>query len=149
MDISLNEYVPAGSVSVNVWEMIGIPSRGAQLHTRIHQGLPLVYFKRLAALLNVPEGHLRQYLGITPTTFSRRAATDRLSTVESDRLCSLVGALDTAHSLFENDLGMASEWMRSPAMGLDSRLPLEMMRTRVEAEAVFELIGRLKYGVCF
>lgn len=104
--------------------------------------------KRLAALLNVPEGHLRQYLGITPTTFSRRAATDRLSTVESDRLCSLVGALDTAHSLFENDLGMASEWMRSPAMRLDSRLPLEMMRTRVEAEAVFELIGRLKYGVC-
>lgn len=36
--------------------------------------------------------------------------------------------------------------MRSPAIGLDSRSPLEMMGTRVEAQAVIDLIGRLENG---
>ncbi|WP_201782100.1 antitoxin Xre/MbcA/ParS toxin-binding domain-containing protein [Pseudomonas sp. RIT-PI-q] len=128
--------------------MIGLPSRGAQLHKWIHQGLPLLFYKRVATVLNVLEGRLREYLGITPSAFSRRVATGRLNTVESDRLCSLVGALDAAYSLYVNDLEIAREWMRSPAMGLASRLPLDMMRSRVEAKAVIDLIGRLESGVC-
>lgn len=36
--------------------------------------------------------------------------------------------------------------MKSPAFGLDSRAPLEMMGTHVEAQAVIDLIGRLETG---
>jgi len=147
MTLSIKAYEPVGTVSDNVWGMMEMPSRGLQLQQRVHQGLPIVFYKRLAAILDIPETRLRQYLCIAPSAFSRRAAAGRLNTIESDRLCSLVGALDAAYSLFENDLGLAREWMRSPAIGLGSRPPLEMMKSRVEAQAVVDLIGRLENGL--
>lgn len=36
--------------------------------------------------------------------------------------------------------------MKSPAFGLDSRAPLDMLGTRVEALPVIDLIGRLESG---
>jgi putative toxin-antitoxin system antitoxin component (TIGR02293 family) len=53
---------------------------------------------------------------------------------------------DAAPDLFEGDLRAAREWMMSPAFGLDSRAPLEMMGTRVEAQAVIDLTGRMGNG---
>ncbi|MHC8376453.1 hypothetical protein ACYZT3_10475 [Pseudomonas sp. MDT1-16] len=74
MDLSVKKYVPVGSAPVNVWRMVGIPSRGAQLHKWIHEDLRLLFYKRLAAVLDVPERRLRQYLCITPSAFSRRVS---------------------------------------------------------------------------
>ncbi|MEX5688941.1 antitoxin Xre/MbcA/ParS toxin-binding domain-containing protein [Pseudomonas silesiensis] len=38
------------------------------------------------------------------------------------------------------------EWMRAPVRGLGWKRPLDMMRTRVETKAVFDLIGQLERG---
>ena len=35
----------------------------------------------------------------------------------------------------------------APTRGLGSKLPLDMMRTRVETKAIFDLIGQLERGV--
>lgn len=148
MSLSIKEYVSNGCTAPeSVWAMMGLPPRGLQLQQWVHQGLPIASFKRLAAILDIPEGRLRQSLCMSPSTLSKRSAAGRLRTLESDRLCSLVNVLDAAYSLFENDLGMTREWMRAPVLGLDSRSPLEMMLYRVEALAVVDLIGRLEAGV--
>lgn len=94
MDLSIKEYDPVESVQADIWAMIGLPARGAELHKLVHQGLPFVFYQRLAVILDVPESELRQYLCISPATISRRAAAAaaaRLNTTESNRLCSLVG----------------------------------------------------------
>ncbi|MFJ3368002.1 antitoxin Xre/MbcA/ParS toxin-binding domain-containing protein [Pseudomonas sp. NPDC086251] len=54
---------------------------------------------------------------------------------------------EQALSLFEDNVAAATESMSSPARGLGSKRPLEMLRTRVESNAVLDLIGRLQRGI--
>jgi hypothetical protein len=60
---------------------------------------------------------------------------------------SSVSASTEALSLLENDVVAATKWMSSQVQGIGSKRPLDMLRTRVETEAVFDLIGRLERGV--
>ncbi|WP_429441085.1 antitoxin Xre/MbcA/ParS toxin-binding domain-containing protein [Pseudomonas sp. ILQ215 TE3946] len=78
---------------------------------------------------------------------ARRAKTGRLNTVESDRLVGLIAVFEQALSLFEDDVSAATKWMCSPVRGLGSRRPIDMLCTRVETNAVLDLIGRLERGV--
>jgi putative toxin-antitoxin system antitoxin component (TIGR02293 family) len=78
---------------------------------------------------------------------ARRAKAGRFNAVESDRLVALVAVFEEALSLFENDVAAATEWMSTPVRGLGSKRPLDMMRTRVETKAVFDLIAGLGRGV--
>ncbi|WP_429581447.1 antitoxin Xre/MbcA/ParS toxin-binding domain-containing protein [Pseudomonas frederiksbergensis] len=54
---------------------------------------------------------------------------------------------EEALSLFENDVAAVTEWMSSPVRGLGSKCPIDMLGTRVEMKAVFDLIDRLERGV--
>lgn len=78
---------------------------------------------------------------------ARRAKAGRFNTVESDCLVSLVAVFEEALSLFENDVAAATEWMSTPVRGLGSKRPIDMLGTRVETKAVFDLIGQLEKGV--
>ncbi|WP_274517742.1 antitoxin Xre/MbcA/ParS toxin-binding domain-containing protein [Pseudomonas sp. GM79] len=49
--------------------------------------------------------------------------------------------------MFEDDVTAATEWMSSPARGLGSKRPLDMLRARVETRAFVDFIGRLESGV--
>jgi putative toxin-antitoxin system antitoxin component (TIGR02293 family) len=71
----------------------------------------------------------------------------RLNTSESDRLVALIALYEEAISLFESDTVAAVKWMSSPVQGLGLKRPLDMLGTRVEANAVLDLIGRLERGV--
>ena len=76
-----------------------------------------------------------------------RAKVGRFNTVESDRLVALISVFQETLTLFEGDVSAAKEWLTSPVRGLGSKRPLEMLGTRVEANAVLDLIGRLERGV--
>ncbi|MNI81310.1 hypothetical protein D3C76_1487800 [compost metagenome] len=92
-------------------------------------------------------GVIAKAICMSPTTLARRAKAGRFNTLESDRLVALVTLFDEALSLLENDKAAATEWMSSPARGLGSKCPIDMLGTRVETKAVFDLIGRLERGV--
>lgn len=104
-------------------------------------------FTRTAAILGLTENQLRQHLRISSSMLARRVSAGRLSTAESDQIYALVGALSAATDLFEGDLCATRQWMKSPVRGLNSRTPLDMMATRVESQAVMDLIGRLEHGI--
>lgn len=145
--LSVKEYQPGPQIPQNVWMTLGLPSRGTMLHDLVHEGLPFEYLERIASFLLVPRGVVSKAICVSPTTMARRAKAGRFDTVESDRLVALVAVFDEALSLFENDQTAATEWMTSPVRGLGSKCPLDMLGTRVEAKAVFDLIGQLERGV--
>ncbi|MNP73099.1 hypothetical protein D3C76_1697680 [compost metagenome] len=84
---------------------------------------------------------------MSPTTKARWARARRFNTAESDRLVAFVTLFDEAISLFENNQTAATEWMTSSVRGLGSKRPIDLLRTRVETKAVFDLIGQLERGV--
>lgn len=59
----------------------------------------------------------------------------------------LAAELEQACSLFKNDAGAAAKWMSSPVQGLWLKRPIDILGTRVEANAVLDVIGGLERGV--
>ena len=144
---SIKEYQPGPQIPQSVWMTLGLPSRGTMLHDLVHEGLPFKYLERIASLLQAQRGVISKAICIAPSTFARRAKAGRFNAVESDRLVALVAVFEEALSLFENDVAATTEWMTSPARGLGSKRPIDMLGTRVETKAVFDLIGQLERGV--
>ena len=143
---SIKEYQPALQIPQSIWMTLGLPSRGTRLHDLVHEGLLFEYLGRIASLLQMQCGVVSKTICLSPTTMARRAKAGRFNTVESDRLVALVVVFEEALSLFEDDVAAATEWMSSPARGLGSKRPLDMIGTRVETNTVVDLIGRLERG---
>jgi putative toxin-antitoxin system antitoxin component (TIGR02293 family) len=144
---SIKEYQPGPQIPQGIWMTLGLPSRGTRLHDLVHEGLPFEYLDRIASLLQTQRVVITKAICISPSTLARREKAGRFNAVESDRLVALVAVFEEALSLFENDVAAATEWMSSPVRGLGSKCPLDMLGTRVEAKAVFDLIGQLERGV--
>jgi len=90
---------------------------------------------------------LSEGLGMSRSTLARREKDGRFTCAESDRLYSLTTVLDAAYELLEGDVWAVRNWMISPAHGLARKAPLQMLRTRVETQAVLDLISQLEHGV--
>lgn len=144
---SIKEYHPGPQIPPSIWMTLGLPSRGTRLHDLVREGLPFEFLDRIASLLQVKRGVISKAICLSPTTLERRAKAGWLNAAESDRLIALIAVFEETLSLFENDVATATEWMSSPARGLGSKRPLDMIGTRVETKAVFDLIGRLERGV--
>ncbi|WP_238540693.1 antitoxin Xre-like helix-turn-helix domain-containing protein [Pseudomonas sp. GM48] len=144
---SIKEYQPGPQIPQSVWMTLGLPSRGTMLHDLVHEGLPFEFLERIASLLQAQRVVIAKAICIAPSTLARRAETGRFNAVESDRLVALVAVFEEVLYLFENDVAAATEWMSVPVRGLGSKRPIDMLRTRVETKAVFDLIGRLVRGV--
>lgn len=135
------------SIPGNIWEAIGLPSCGTRLYELIHQGLPIELLDQTESLLQMPRADISHAIGVAATTLAHRAKAGRFNTDESNRLVTLIGVFEQASSLFENDTVAVTKWMCSPVRGLGLKRPLDMLGTRVEANAVLDLIGRPERGV--
>lgn len=89
---------------------------------------------------------LSEAVGMSRSSLARRAKSGRLTCAEGDRLYSLTTVLDAAYELLEGDVLAVRNWMISPARGLGRNAPLNMLRSRVETQAVLDLISRLEHG---
>lgn len=144
---TIKEYQPGPQIPQSIWMNLGLPSRGTRLHDLVREGLPFEFLDQIASLLQMPRGVITKAICVSPTTLARRAKAGQFSSLESDRLVALVAVIEEALSLFKNDVAAATVWMNSPVRGLGSKRPLDMLKTRVETEAVLDLIGRLDRGV--
>ncbi|NWL21892.1 antitoxin [Pseudomonas umsongensis] len=133
--------------SEDMWVNLALPIRGSSLFDRIHEGLPISFLEQLATLVNIDMRVLSISVGISPSMLSRRVKAGRFTKAESDRLYSLTKILHAANDLFEGDTKAVSRWMTTPVRGLGFKAPLAMLGTRVETEALLDLMGRLEHGV--
>lgn len=91
----------------SVWQALELPVRGVDLIEVVNQGLPCTVIKRLAAWLDIPQAAGLQCVGISSSTWRRRAQAGHLSVQESDRLYRFASTLDLALQLFEGDKATA------------------------------------------
>lgn len=147
MHESLKEYFPAQDAKQDIWQALGLPSRGPRLHQLIHEGLPYDFFDRLSEMLSLDKRSLAKHAQIAPATLSRRAKSGSFTADESDRLFAFAEVLNAAQGLFEGDLEAARKWIVKPVLGLSGKSPVSMLSTRVETNAVIALIGQLEHGV--
>ncbi|WP_449102593.1 antitoxin Xre-like helix-turn-helix domain-containing protein [Pseudomonas extremaustralis] len=143
----IEEYRPGAPPTVGLRDSLGLPIRGSKLHDCIRNGLPFSLLERLSISAGIEMKVLSEAVGMSHSTLVRRAKAGRFTCAESDRLYSLTTVLDAAYELFEGDVSTARDWMISLARGLGKNAPLNMLRTRLETQAVLDLIGRLEQGV--
>ncbi|RZO10713.1 DUF2384 domain-containing protein [Pseudomonas moorei] len=143
----IKNHDPIHTPPTDIWTLLGLSSGGYELYELLHNGLPYAYYERLSVILKGAGDELRRCLGISSATLSKRRKAGRLSLAEGDRLWSVAAVLNDAFVLFGNDLDSAIKWMGTPSRALNLKTPLEMLDTRVEMNAVRDLIGRLEEGV--
>lgn len=146
MLLSIGEYKPGARPLAGIWAELGIPNQGLVLHERILEGLPFSFLDQLAKLVQIEMRLLSDGVGISRSMLGRRIKTGRFTPSESDRLISFITVYEEAVALFESDSVAAVKWMVTPLRALGSRRPLDMLGTRAQSNAVFDLIGRLEMG---
>ena len=104
---------------------------------------------RLAELMNTDSGLICRLAGISRHTVARKLRIGApLSISQGARVYGVVQALDAALSLNKNDTAKALSWINRPAWGLGGVAPATLLNTPMGVQAVVNLVGRIRHGVC-
>ncbi|HAF73687.1 MAG TPA: antitoxin [Gammaproteobacteria bacterium] len=120
-------------------------------HEVIEKGFPggaLIFLSENVALLQQP-GAFEKAMGISLRTLQRRKREDspkRLSLEQSGRAWKFAELLEEAIEVFGNQED-AEAFFNRPALGLNQRLPIDLLSTPAGTELVETHLERLKYGV--
>ena len=87
-------------------------------------------------------------IGVSERSFARRKAAPktRLPVNESERLWRFAEVLAHATRVFGSQ-AEAEQWLGRPAIGLDHRTPIDLLRTHPGARLVSEHLTRIEHGV--
>lgn len=118
-----------------------------QFGARVERGLSSLTIDRVKDVLDIPDLQLSAALGISAKTMSRlRQGKRRLPLQVGDRLYRLARIFALAQDVLE-DPARAREWLRTPQIGLNNRIPLDVMMTEAGAREVEDILTRIEYGV--
>lgn len=114
----------------------------------IEKGLPRAALEHVKNALKLTDREVSNALDISGKTVSRlrRSPGQRLSPSVSDRLYRFARLYALAEEVLEGG-EQAREWLRSPQLGLNHRIPLDLMRTEAGAREVESLLVRIEHGV--
>ncbi|MBE8232353.1 MAG: DUF2384 domain-containing protein [Endozoicomonadaceae bacterium] len=144
--MNLATYKPTQQLE-SFWVTIGIPSRGAKLHSALHKGLPYEVYNKLANVAGLDKKTLAQSTIIAPATLQRRAKSGTFTTEESDKLYRFASVYKAALDLFGGNIESARQWIQQPVLGLGNKRPIDMLQTSAEVDSVINIIGRLEHGI--
>lgn len=114
----------------------------------VDRGLPTDSLDRVKMVLGLSDVEVAHALGISLKTIHRlrKDPSRHLSSQASDRLYRLARLYQLANDALE-DPESAREWLRSPQIGLDNRVPLDLMTSEAGSREVEALLMRIEYGV--
>lgn len=117
-------------------------------HDLATSGLSVKRAKQLlAAFEHIGLKDLLSVLGLSERTLQRADVKDKgLDTNASDRALRLMAVVAQATDVL-GSRAAAERWLIAPAMGLDQRRPLDLLKTSDGTEMVKTLITRMDYGV--
>ena len=122
---------------------------GLQAHDSITQGVSVSAAKQLLNSVHIiSEAQVYAALGISPKTMQRRAASasKTLDANASDRAMRLTSMIHLATDVLGSQ-DQAERWLTAPAIGLDGRLPIDLLQSSQGTEMVKTLLNRMDYGV--
>ena len=114
----------------------------------IEKGLPQSALEHVKIAMKLTDRQVSNALDLSQKTVSRlrRSPGHRLSPSASDRLYRLARLYALAEEVLEGG-EEARSWLRSPQVGLNNRVPLDLMRTEAGAREVESLLVRIEHGV--
>ena len=118
-------------------------------HELVVRGIPAEAMTRLfAAVVTLSTEAVRAAIGISERSLARRKAAPKtlLPVDESERLWRFAEILAHATQVFGSQ-GEAEHWLARPAIGLDNRKPIDLLRTHPGARLVAEYLTRIEHGV--
>jgi putative toxin-antitoxin system antitoxin component (TIGR02293 family) len=129
-------------------KVLGKTVSGLDFADLVKQGLPQSALEHVKEILKLSDREVSSALGVSEKTAwrLRHAPTKRLTTVTSDRLYRLARIFALAEEVLE-DREQAREWLRSAQVGLNNRVPFELIETEAGAREVEDLLLRIEYGV--
>jgi len=118
-------------------------------HELVLRGIPAEAMAKLfAGVVSLSSHVLLTTIGVSERSFARRKATPktRLPVDESERLWRFAEVLAHATRVFGSQAD-AEQWLDRPAIGLDHRKPIDLLRTHPGARLVSEYLTRIEHGV--
>ena len=118
-------------------------------HELVLRGIPAEAMAKLfAGVVSLSSHVLLTTIGVSERSFARRKATPktRLPVDESERLWRFAEVLAHATRVFGSQ-AEAERWLDRPAIGLDHRKPIDLLRTHPGARLVTEYLTRIEHGV--
>ena len=149
--MSLSVYQPStqASSAPTLMTTLNIPQDPLSAHLWIIAGVAPGIIHRLAELMNTDSGLICRLAGISRSTVARKLRIEApLSISQGTRVYGVVQALDAVLSLHEHDTTRAISWLSRPAWGLGGIAPAEVLTTQMGVQAVVDLVGRIRHGVC-
>ncbi|WP_158592121.1 antitoxin Xre/MbcA/ParS toxin-binding domain-containing protein [Pseudomonas cavernicola] len=121
-------------------EAFAVPGTSMPLNELLHaaQRMPLLRKRHVVCLaLGVSDRTLRRWLN-EPSA--------RLNPAQGERLLRLFAVSARAEELFGSAIE-AERWLTAPAIGLDRRIPLDLIKEPADYEQLAAFLTRLEYGV--
>lgn len=118
-------------------------------HELVLRGIPAeAMVKLMAGVLSLSSTVLLATIGISERSFARRKAAPktRLPVDESERLWRFAEVLAHTTRVFGSQ-AEAEQWLDRPAIGLDRRKPIDLLRTHPGTHLVNEFLTRIEHGV--
>jgi putative toxin-antitoxin system antitoxin component (TIGR02293 family) len=114
----------------------------------IRQGLPSAALDHMLNELaaSAESGELYRLVGSMRTLQRKRAARDRLSVDESDRLARVARLVVRAEETM-GDAAKAHTWLGRPNRALAGHRPLSLLDSDAGTQAVERVLGRIEHGV--
>ncbi|BCG05351.1 hypothetical protein PPGU19_099190 (plasmid) [Paraburkholderia sp. PGU19] len=119
-----------------------------QAHDIVTRGLPVVLAREIMDAYEViARDALLLAIGVSERTLQRGKDKDRLlDSNATDRLIRLASITEQAIEVLGSK-DAAEHWLSTPAIGLDQRLPIDLLQSSEGAELVKTLLTRMDYGV--
>lgn len=118
-------------------------------HDLVMRGIPAEAMAKLfAGVLSLSSDLVLAAIGVSERSFARRKAAPktRLPVNESERLWRFAEILAHATRVFGSQ-AEAEQWLGRPAIGLDHRKPIALLRTHPGARLVGDYLTRIEHGV--
>jgi putative toxin-antitoxin system antitoxin component (TIGR02293 family) len=126
-----------------------VPTSGLEFHDAIQSGFSvraLIFI--LKHTMNIPPAKFARVMGVSLRAAKQRSSspTSRLNQKQSAQLWRFAKVLCRAKDLLGGQ-EQAEHWLCSPAMALDQRVPIDLLRTGAGSELVEDLLSRLAWCV--
>ncbi|WP_323066414.1 antitoxin Xre/MbcA/ParS toxin-binding domain-containing protein [Aeromonas jandaei] len=130
-------------------EALGIPCDPLGAHQWIVAGVAPDIVYQLAELMKTDVGTVCQWAGISRSTLARKLRIAApLSISQGARVYGVAHALDTVLVFHRNDTVKTLSWLKRIAWGLGGVAPSQLLNTPMGVQAVVNLVGRIRHGVC-
>jgi len=127
---------------------VGTAAGQLEIADAVDDGLSPEALHRVKAALELTDAELARILGVSPKTVHRIRSTPgrRIASTASDRLYRTARLYLLAAEVLE-DADAARDWLRSPQLGLDGRVPLDLLSTDAGSREIEALLVRIEHGV--